>query len=409
MTHGWLGFILFPLIAYIFSTYRKGVDVKFCALAFCLQVLFCFIIHKIPQVQKIFFFISQGIYHLKAATLEGTQFVFGYLGGQTPPFSVTDSSKLFIFAFQALPMMIVISALSMVLFYWGVLPVLVRGFAWALRRTLNIGGALGVCAAAKAFLGQTDAPLLIRPYMAKLSRSELFSVMTLGMATTSATAMPIYASLLEGYVHYPLTHILAASFISIPGGLFIARIIVPETHEKTQGDLTEPYAFSSTMDALSKGVQDGLNLYLNLIAMLIVALALVKLTNSILGALPLVDGSALSLERLFGLLMAPIAWCMGIPWHEALRAGALLGTKTILNEMIAFMHFPQASLSGRSQMIIIYGLCGFANLSSIGLQIAGLGALAPGRRQDIIALAPRALLAGTLASCLSGAMMGFFF
>ncbi len=408
MSHGWLGFLIFPLIAFLFSIQRKAVDLKFCFLALLMQLVFALLIHKVPYIQQGFLSVSEGVNHLKTATTEGTKFVFGYLGGQDSPFQVQNPSKLFIFAFQALPMIIVISALSMVLFYWKILPFLVKGFSWALRRSLNIGGALGLCASAKVFLGQTDAPLLIRPYLSKLTRSELFSVMTAGMATTSASAMPIYASLLEGQVAHPLSHILAASFISIPAALLMSRLMIPEEQDKTEGDLADPYPFSSTMDAIARGTQDGLSLYLSLIAVLIVALAIVKLMNMILGCLPDLGGEAISLERCAGLLMAPITWLMGVPWAEASRAGELLGTKIILNEIIAFIQFPKdPALSPASKIIMIYGLCGFANLSSIGIQIAGLGTLAPTRRLDIIALAPKALLAGTLASCLSGSMVGF--
>lgn len=407
MNHGWLGLLIFPLLAWVLSTDRRRIDLKFCLMALGLQIIFCLIIHKVPLIQKGFLLISQGINQLKIATLEGTQFVFGYLGGNACPFEVKDTSKLFIFAFQALPMLMVISALSMLLFYWGVLPAIVKGFSWALRRTLKIGGALGVCAASKAFLGQTDAPLLIRPYLARLSKSELFSVMTAGMATTSATAMPLYASLLEGHIANPLIHILAASFISIPGALLMSRLVIPETQQETGGDLSEPYPFSSSMDALARGTQDGLNLYLSLIAVLIVALAVVKLMNMVLGTLPALGGKALSLERIAGMLMAPLTWAMGIPWEESFKAGELLGTKAMLNEIIAFINFDKAdTLSGHSKLMMIYALCGFANLSSIGIQIAGLGTLAPCRRQEIIALAPKALVAGTLASCLSGTIVG---
>lgn len=408
MSHGWLGFFIFPLIALLFSARRQAIDYKFCVIALLLQLVFCVLIHKVSFVQQGFLWASEGVNHLKTATCEGTKFVFGYLGGQDCPFETKDPSKMFIFAFQALPMIIVISALSMLLFYWGILPAIVKGFSYVLRRTLNIGGALGLCASAKVFLGQTDAPLLIRPYLSKLTRSELFSVMTAGMATTSASAMPIYASLLEGHVIHPLSHVLAASFISIPAALLISRIIEPETSAKTEGDLADPYPFSGSMDAIAKGTQDGLQLYLILIAVLIVALALVKLSNMILGIFPDVAGSALSLERTAGWVMGPVTWVMGVPWAEAVKAGELLGTKTILNEIIAFIQFQGAdALSASSKIIMIYGLCGFANLSSIGIQIAGLGTLVPSRRDDVIALAPKALLAGTLASCLSGSMVGF--
>lgn len=363
------------------------------------------------------------------ATLAGTSFVFGYLGGNSLPFELKEGANAFIFAFQPLPMVIVVSALSMLLFHWRVLPTLVNLFSWALKKTLRIGGALGVCSAAKVFLGQTEAPLLIRPYLKNLSRSELFTVMTLGMATTSATIMVLYATLLENIIPFPISHVLTASVISVPAAIAISRIMIPHTGEMTEGDLVMPYEFSGTMDAVSLGASDGIKLFLNIVAMLIVILALVALSNTILSGLTntvvwvysffpnfldlseevLQSPPAITLQDIFGTLMQPFAWMMGIPWSEAFDAGNLLGTKTVLNEVMAFIglsELPKGALSPRTSVMMTYALCGFANFSSIGILIGGLGSMAPERKGEVIQLGFKALIAGTIASCMSATVVG---
>ncbi len=372
------------------------------------QVVLALIITRVPSVSHAFMLLSDGIGEIKAATLEGTKFVFGYVGGGDAPFDVVHSNRTFVFAAQALPMVMVVSALSMLLFHWRVLPVVVRLFSIVLRRTLHIGGALGVCAAAKTFLGQTEAPLLIRPYLKDLTRSELFSVMTLGMATTSASVMVLYASFLEHVVPHPISHILTASIISVPAAIALSRLMIPQDGPDTEGSLEPPYTFSGAMEAVSTGATDGMKLYINIIAMLVVMLALVALTNRCLGAFS-IGSDALSLQFILGVLMSPLAWLMGIPWHEAQVAGNLIGTKVALNEVMAFIELSSEraqGLSDSSRLIMLYALCGFANLSSVGIQIGGIGTMVPERRAEIINLGMRSLFAGTLASCMSGTVMG---
>jgi CNT family concentrative nucleoside transporter len=407
-----LGLFIFLAFSWLISENRKNVNLRFAFVGIFIQFILAFLIMKVGLINKVFLLASKGIGALKAATCEATKFVFGYLGGGEAPFSLCDGASTFIFAFQALPMLIVISAISMLLFHWRILPFLVRGFSWALQRTLNVGGALGVCSAAKVFLGQTEAPLLIRPYFTKLSRSELFSVMTAGMATTSASIMVVYSTILENTVDNPISHILTASIISIPAALTISRLMVPQEDTTSSGELVNPYNFSGSMDAIAQGASDGMKLYLNIIAMLIAALALVALVNAILASFPNIDGSPITLQRIFGFIMAPITWLMGISWNEASIAGNLLGTKTVLNEVIAFIELaalPKQLLSKHTDLIMIYALCGFANLSSIGIQIGGLGTMAPERRSEIIALGFRAVIAGTLSSCMSGTIVGILY
>ncbi|AIL12436.1 nucleoside:proton symporter [Candidatus Paracaedimonas acanthamoebae] len=406
------GLSVFLFFSWLISENRKNVNLKFAFIGVFIQFTFAFLIMKVGIINEAFLLVSKGIGALKNATCEATRFVFGYLGGGETPFSLCDGASTFIFAFQALPMLIVISAISMLLFHWRVLPFLVRGFSWALQRTLNVGGALGVCSAAKVFLGQTEAPLLIRPYFTKLSRSELFSVMTAGMATTSASIMVIYSTILENTVANPISHILTASIISIPAAITISRLMVPQEETSSSGELVNPYNFSGSMDAISQGASDGMKLYLNIIAMLIATLALVALVNTILESLPNIAGSPITLQRIFGFMMSPVTWLMGISWNEASIAGNLLGTKTVLNEVIAFIELaalPKELLSKHSDLIMVYALCGFANLSSIGIQIGGLGTMAPERRNEIIALGFKAVIAGTLSSCMSGTIVGILY
>lgn len=404
----YLGLLVFLSAAYALSESRRAVRFKPVFLALVTQVLLAVVITRVPAVRSIFLLLSDAIGEIKSATLAGTSFVFGYVGGGEPPYEVVNAGRQFVFAAQALPMVMVVSALSMLLFHWRILPAVVRAFSAVLKRTLHIGGALGVCAAAKTFLGQTEAPLLIRPYLKDLTRSELFSVMTLGMATTSASVMVLYASFLEGVVPHPISHILTASIISVPAAIALSRLMIPQEGPDTEGSLEAPYKFSGAMEAVSTGATDGMKLYINIIAMLIVMLALVAITNRCLGVVD-VGGMPLSLQRILGVLMSPLAWLMGIPWHEAQTAGNLIGTKVALNEVMAFIELSRVGSQGlcdSSRLIMLYALCGFANLASVGIQIGGIGTMVPERRAEIINLGMRSLLAGTLASCMSGTVMG---
>ena len=350
---------------------------------------------------------------LKDATAAGTGFVFGYLGGSPDlPFVPKEGANLFIFAFQAMPIVIVVSALSMLLFHWQILPNIVKFFSKFFQKCLGIGGALGVCAAAKMFLGQTEAPLLVRPYLGQFTRSELFTIMTAGMATTSISIMVIYAVILTGTIPDPIAHILTASIISVPAAITISRILIPQEGAETSGHLVVPYQFSGSMEAITQGTSDGIKMYINIIAMVIVFLALVALVNSILGLLPAINGNPINLQLLLGYLLSPLAWFLGIPASEAIPAGSLLGKKAVLNEVIAFIglaSLPSGQLSPKSAMIMTYALAGFANLSSIGIQIGGIGAMVPERKQEIISLGVKALIAGTIASCMSGAIIGILY
>ena len=403
-----LGLIFFFGLAWAISESRRQVKVRQVLMSLIAQVVLAYLALHVEPVRQTLLRLSQGIAAIKSATQAGTSFAFGYLGGGPLPFDVNPAGNTFIFALQALPMIIVVSALSMLLFHWQVLPRLVQCISFVLRRTLHIGGALGLCTAAKMFLGATEAPLLIRPYMAKFTRSELFTVMVLGMTTTASTVMVIYATILQDTITDPISHILTSSLISLPAAIAISRIMIPHTGPDTDGELVSPYQFSGSMEAVSRGASDGMKLYVGILTMLIAMLALVALLNSILGIVVIHD-APLTLQMLLGWGFAPFAWLMGIPWNEAIVAGNLLGVKLSLNEVLAFIQLSQidhAVLSEHTRLMMMYALCGFANFSSVGMQIGGIGNMVPERRKEIIELGFRALLAGTIANMVSATVVG---
>ena len=408
---GLLGFIMFLVIAWLFSENRKEVRVTTALSGVIVQLSIAGILLYIPLFKKFFLLLNNIVLALEDATKAGTSFVFGYIGGSTPPFLLQDPGANFILAFQALPLVLVIGALSGLLFYWRILPHIVKGFSFLLQKTMNIGGALGLGASTTIFLGMVEAPLVIKPYLRAMTRSEIFSLMTVGMACIAGTVMILYATILKGVIPDPLGHILVASFIHVAAAVTIARIMIPETGDETAGVLIPQQTAKSSMDAVVKGTLDGLHLLLNIIAMLVVMVALVHLSNHLIGLLPDVGGAPLTLQRLLGFLMAPVVWLFGIPWAEAQIAGSLMGTKTILNELLAFLDMaklPADALDPRSRLIMTYALSSFANFGSLGILIGGLGSLAPERRDEIVGLGIKSLVAGTLATCMTGAVIGIF-
>ena len=407
---GLLGLVVFLGIAWLISEKRRSVRYTTVLAGVLVQLAIAVILLYIPFFKRFFLLLNNVVLSLADATKAGTSFVFGYLGGGTPPFLLQDPGANFILAFQALPLVLVIGALSALLFYWKVLPVIVRGFSFVLQKTLRIGGALGLGASTTIFLGMVEAPLVIKPYLGSMTRSELFSLMTVGMACIAGTVMILYATILQGVVPDPLGHILVASFIHVAAAITIARIMVPGTAgEETSGSLAPRQTATSSMDAVVKGTMDGLHLLLNIVAMLVVMVTLVHLANILIGLLPDAGGKPLSLQRLLGFVMAPVVWLFGIPWAEAQTAGYLMGTKTILNELLAFLEMaklPADALDPRSRLIMTYALSSFANFGSLGILIGGLGSLAPERRDEIVGLGMKALVAGTLATCMTGAVIG---
>ena len=404
-----IGILVFLTIAWLISEKRKMVKISTVVTGVAVQFAIAGLLLYVPVFKRFFLLLNNVVLALDSATRAGTSFVFGYLGGGPPPFMMQDPGANFVLAFQSLPLVLVIGALSSLLFYWKILPYVVQAFSFALRKTLNIGGALGLGASTTIFLGMVEAPLVIKPYLKNLTRSELFSMMTVGMACVAGTVMILYATILNGVIPDPLGHILVASFIHVAAAITIARIMVPETKEETAGRLMPQRGATSSMDAVVKGTSDGLHLLLNIAAMLIVIVALVQLANVLLAVLPDFMGQPITLQRVLGFIMAPVVWLFGIPWHQAQAAGALMGTKTILNELLAFLDMgklPVTALDSRSRLIMTYALTSFANLGSLGILIGGLGSLAPERRDEVVSLGMNALVAGTLATCMTGAVVG---
>ena len=406
---GVLGIIVFLTIAWIISEKRARIKLPTILTGVAVQFAIAGILLYVSFFKRFFVVLNNVVLVLDSATRAGTSFVFGYLGGGPPPFMLQDPGANFILAFQSLPLVLVIGALSSVLFYWRILPYIVRAFSFALQKSLNIGGALGLGASATIFLGMVEAPLVIKPYLKNMTRSELFSLMTVGMACIAGTVMILYATVLNGVIPDPLGHILVASFIHVAAAITIARMMVPETAEETAGRLMPQRGATSSMDAIVKGTSDGLVLLLNITAMLLVMVALVQLVNVLIGFLPHVAGQPLTLQRLLGFVMSPVVWLFGIPWSQAQTAGSLMGTKTILNEFLAFLDMaklPQGALDDRSRLIMTYALTSFANFGSLGILIGGLGSLAPERRDEVVSLGLSAIVAGTLATCMTGAVVG---
>jgi CNT family concentrative nucleoside transporter len=403
-----LGIAVIIALAWALSENRRAFPVRTVLVGLVLQVGIALLLLKVTVARDVLFSLNGVVDALVAATKAGTSFVFGFAGGGPTPYVVTNPQAMTSFAFQVLPLVIVISALAALLWHWRILPAVVGGFAWALRKTMGIGGAVGLGSAATIFLGMIEAPLLIRPYLAKLSRAELFMLFSVGLATVAGTVFVLYATILEPVVPGALGHILVASFMSLPAAILIARIMIPGDSE-TDGAAAPGFEYRSSMDAVARGTEDGLKLWLSIVAMLLVIVALVALADIILAHAPDIAGSPLTVERVFGWLFAPVVWLYGVPWHDAPTAGALMGDKTVLNEFVAYLKLaalPEGALEPRSRLIMLYAMCGFANMGSVGIMIAGVSSLVPERRAEIVPLAMRALISGTMASGLTGAIIG---
>lgn len=404
-------------LAYLLSENKRHVPWRMVGAGMVLHFVLAALLIKVPAVQSGFGHLNDAVTGLTDATRAGTSFVFGYLGGGDAPWTTTNPAASFVLAFQALPLILVVSALSALLFHWNVIPVIVRGFAWVLRRTIGVDGPIGVAATMNIFVGMVEAPLVIKPYLRTESRAGLFVIMTGGMATVAGSVMVLYATILKDIVVNPLGQILTASVLATPAAIVISYMMIPEDPalpplgERETAVLLPKEPGDNMMSVITRGTVEGLQLVLSVVAMLIVLVALVGLANAIIGFLPDVMGASLTLQRIFGWAMSPLALMMGIPWSEAQAAGALLGTKTVLNELIAYADLaalPEGTLEARSRLILTYALAGFANFSGLGIMIGGLVGMVPERRADIVQLAPRTLISGTIATCLCGATAGLF-
>lgn len=407
------GLIVFVAIAWSISEDRHAVVWRTVIAGIALQIVLAALLLKLPVSRVVFQWLGAGVGVLQEATQAGTSFVFGYLGGGTLPFKMEAPASAFILAFQALPLILVVSALTALFYYWRILPGLVRAFSRVLEHTMGIGGASGIAAAANVFIGMIEAPLLIRPYLARLDRSDLFLVMSCGMATIAGTVLVLYATILDGIIPDAAGHLLTASLMNAPAAIVMAKLMVPgpAVIDRERLDIRRS-GDESAMDAVARGAIEGASLLISVIAMLMVLVALVHLANVLVGLLPEIDGQPLSLQRLLGWVMAPFMWLAGVPWSEAVEAGKLMGIKTVLNEFLAYIELAKlgpGALSERSTLIIGYALCGFANLGSLGIMIGGLASIVPERRSEIAGLGMRSILAGTLATLSTGAVVGIIY
>ncbi len=403
-------FVLLGL-CWLIGENRRAVSVKDAATGLLVTFATALVLLKAPVVAQGFGVINSGVEAIATATRAGASFVFGHIGGGPAPYEITNPGATFILAFQALPVVLVVSALTTLLFYWCILPPIVHAFSWLLGRSMNVSGAVGLSTAANIFLGMVEAPLFIKPYLSRLTRCELFMVMTGGMAGIAGTVFVLYSIFLKPVIPDASGHLLIATILSAPAALLVSRLMVPETQTPSGSvqNAALPKAASSTMDAIVRGTASGLELLWSIIAMLIVLVALVWIVNAMLGVMPHFDGAPLTLQRMLGWVMSPVCWLMGIPWSEAVIAGSLMGTKTVLNEFIAYIDLaalPNDALSERSRLIMLYAMCGFANFASLGIMIAGLTGMCPERRDDIVSLGPKTIISGTLTTCVIGAIVG---
>ena len=410
-----IGFIGLILIAIPFSNNKSSINIKHIFAAIILQIILAFALIKIPFIVQIFAYLSEGVTALQTATQEGAEFVFGYLSNSSSsPFENSGTGNSMIFAFQILPLIIVISALSALLWFWNVLPLIIRAISKVFEKLFNIGGPIGLGATANIIMGQVEAPLLVKPYLSRMTEKELLILMTAGMSTVSGSIMIALVSMLAP--QFPdinlIQHLVSASILSIPAAIMYANIMIPSNEVTNFDGSSVPKVYDSSMDAITRGTKDGLDICLNVAAILIAFIALVSLLNSILGICGGWIGiSNLSLQLILGYIFFPIVWLMGVPLSETLASAELLGLKTALNEFVAYgalANIEPGILSERSKLITLYALCGFANFSSVGILVSGISAMAPERKNDLIKVSLKALIGATLASCMTGLVIGIF-
>ncbi len=410
-----IGFIGLVCIAIPFSQNKSSINYRHIVAAIFLQVILAFALLKIPFIVQIFAYLSEGVTALQAATQEGAEFVFGYLSNSsTSPFEISGTGNSMIFAFQILPLIIVISSLSALLWFWNILPLIIRAISKIFEKLFNIGGPIGLGATANIIMGQVEAPLLVRPYLSKMTEKELLILMTAGMSTVSGSIMIALVSMLAP--QFPdvnlIQHLVSASILSIPAAIMYANIMIPSSEVTNFDGNSVPKVYDSSMDAITRGTRDGLDICLNVGAILIAFIALVSLLNSLLGILGgWIGVSDLSLQLILGYIFFPIVWLMGVPLSETLASAELLGVKTALNEFVAYgalANLETGVLSDRSKLITLYALCGFANFSSVGILVSGISAMAPERKNDLIKVSVKALIGATLASCMTGLVIGIF-
>ena len=406
--HALLGIIVLIALAWAFSENRSAISWRVVVMGIAVQFVLAGLFLHSTWLSTVLVGINQFVNAVGDASSAGTVFLFGYLGGgEFPVDSVSEPPYLF--AFRVLPQVVVFSVVVAMLWHWRLLPAIVQGLSWALRQTFRVSGAVATAGAASLFLGMIETPMVIRAYLAQMTRSEFFTVMALGMSTVAGTVMILFASLLGELFDGVVAHIVGASMINAVGALYLSRLFIPETQTIETKTSSLDLQYQSSMDALTKGTQDGLAMAVNIGAMLLVLISLVALGNMILAGVT--GNDAWTFEAILGMAFAPLAWLIGIPWSEAGPAGALLGTKMVLNEVIAYVQFSANAdlFSEHSRMIMLYALCGFANLGSLGILLGGLSVLVPERKSEYLVIAPKSVVCGTLVNLITGAIVGLVY
>ncbi len=405
-----LGLAAVIAVCWLMSENRRAFPWRLAVGAVAVQAALVLLVFGIPGAEIGLKAVTDSVEALSAATRIGAQFIFGYLAGGAQPYVVQNQPALFVFAFEVLPLILVISALSALLWHWGILKWITRGFGFLFQKSMGLGGASALAVAANIFLGMIESPIVIRAYLDKLTRSEVFLMMVVGLATVAGSTMVAYATILGPVLNNAAGHVLVASIVSAPAGVLLARILIPE--QPGQGgayaDYSSELKYDSAIDAISKGTSDGLMVVLNISAILIVFVALTALVNIILGNFQLF-GEPLSLQRILGALFTPVAWLTGVAWSDAGEAGRLLGVKLILTEFVAFIELgavPEAEISERTRMLMTYALCGFANIGSVGITVTGLSILMPERREMVLGMVWKALAAGFMATLMTASIVG---
>ena len=402
-----IGLAVLIAVAWSMSQDRRMFPWRLVAAGLAVQILAAVILIRLPGSQIVFVWINNGVLALQQATEAGASLVFGFLGGAPLPFEESYAGATFVLAFRTFPLVLVISALSALLYYWRVLPAVVRVFAWVLSRVMRIGGATSFATAANIFVGMVESPLLVKPYLERMSRADLFVVMTAGLSTVAGTVFVLYSTLLQGVLPNPAGHLLTASVLSAPAAVVVARVMFPAGASDARERIAFERRYDGAMDAISEGTIEGLRLLAYIIGFVLVLVALVELANILLGILPDVLGAPLTLQRMLGWVLAPVAWLIDVPWSEATTAGQLLGSKIMLNELVAYLNMSQldpGELGDHSRLVLAYAMCGFANFGGLGIMLGGLGALVPSRRRDILELGLKSLVAGNIATLMTGAV-----
>jgi concentrative nucleoside transporter, CNT family len=405
------GVLVIMVVCWALSENKRRFPALLAVGALAVQASLILALFAIPNSSAVLAGVNGAVDGLASATDKGTQFVFGYLGGGDQPYAYSPpgDNAPFLFAFRVLPLILVISALSALLWHWRILKWITGLFGLLFEKTMNLGGASALAVAANIFMGMVESPIVIRAYLDKLSRSELFLMMVVGLATVAGSTMVAYALILQPVLPNAAGHVLVASIISAPAGILLARIVIPEQHKAGEPfDHTSALKYESSMDAITRGVQDGVMVAVNVAAFLIVFVAFVWIANNLLAMFGDVGGGPITLQRIFGFAFAPVAYLIGVPWSEAQPAGSVLGAKLFLTEFIAFIDLaavPAELMSERTRMIMTYAVCGFANVASIGIMTGGMTVLMPERRKEILALAWKALLPGFCATLMTGAVV----